>query len=571
VYSAPAATERISSDLVTYQPPFTGGVATIVQDKLAETISVIDFGAVGDGIADDSHAFTLAVSYAASLNNPKKACKIVFPPGKVYLGEFIVPNVAGNALENFWIDFSGATLKGKAGSSVVLLLNGGSNHQKVTGSVIDMTDMANLATTYGMSFKSTYGLQVSNVTCIDPPGGSNPYGVNIEGVNGVGGVYTSLFNTVKSNRWRLVGPDFVGLSYITTITMLNCDAQQYVLRYATSINIIGGAIQWFGGFVRSMIDMDNVRGLLIQGVDIESNVNAIYLASVSNVTNITSRDNDMVNFNGTLTNGVNPVQLELADYYSPFGDPALYRRRLTRDYKYEYNVPLNGFVIKSIAGNPNTLDLGTTDSAGVGAATRLRMSQGATPSNARSFHSLNDSGTINLVDDLDTSKIEFNSNGAVYLPSSASETTIDRTAQAPGYTRLNKFNGVSGDEFIPFSRNGVTIGSITQSGTTGVAYNNTSDYRLKENIHPMQNALGLIAQLNPVTYTWKSDGSAGQGFIAHELQAVVPDCVTGKKDAVDADGKPVYQGIDTSFLVATLTKAIQELKAEFDAYKASHP
>jgi len=50
-------------------------------------------------------------------------------------------------------------------------------------------------------------------------------------------------------------------------------------------------------------------------------------------------------------------------------------------------------------------------------------------------------------------------------------------------------------------------------------------------------------------------------FIAHELQAVVPECVTGQKDAVDADGNPVYQGIDTSFLVATLTAAIQEQQA----------
>ena len=84
----------------------------------------------------------------------------------------------------------------------------------------------------------------------------------------------------------------------------------------------------------------------------------------------------------------------------------------------------------------------------------------------------------------------------------------------------------------------------------------------------MQGALDVVQQLNPVTYTWKADNSPGQGFIAHELQAVVPDCVTGEKDAVDAEGNPVYQGIDTSFLVATLTKAIQELKAELDATKA---
>jgi hypothetical protein len=57
------------------------------------------------------------------------------------------------------------------------------------------------------------------------------------------------------------------------------------------------------------------------------------------------------------------------------------------------------------------------------------------------------------------------------------------------------------------------------------------------------------------------DGSAGQGFIAHELQEVVPDCVTGTKDAVDENGNIRPQGVDTSFLVATLTAAIQEQQA----------
>jgi hypothetical protein len=115
---------------------------------------------------------------------------------------------------------------------------------------------------------------------------------------------------------------------------------------------------------------------------------------------------------------------------------------------------------------------------------------------------------------------------------------------------------------------GATAGFISQTATPSVAYNTTSDYRLKENVQPMVGALGKIAQLNPVTYTWKSDGSGGQGFIAHELQAVVPDCVTGEKDAVDADGKPQHQGVDTSFLVATLVSAIQELTARIAALEA---
>jgi hypothetical protein len=108
-----------------------------------------------------------------------------------------------------------------------------------------------------------------------------------------------------------------------------------------------------------------------------------------------------------------------------------------------------------------------------------------------------------------------------------------------------------------------TVGTISVIGTT-TAYNTSSDYRLKENVAPMTGALATVAQLNPVTYNWKADGSSGQGFIAHELQAVVPDAVTGEKDAVDKDGKPIHQGVDTSFLVATLTAAIQELSAKVD-------
>ena len=81
----------------------------------------------------------------------------------------------------------------------------------------------------------------------------------------------------------------------------------------------------------------------------------------------------------------------------------------------------------------------------------------------------------------------------------------------------------------------------------------------------MTGALAKVARLKPVTYKWNADGSEGQGFIAHELKTVVPDCVSGEKDAVDAEGKPQYQGVDTSFLVATLTAALQEQQALIEA------
>jgi hypothetical protein len=122
------------------------------------------------------------------------------------------------------------------------------------------------------------------------------------------------------------------------------------------------------------------------------------------------------------------------------------------------------------------------------------------------------------------------------------------------------------DFAILFYRAGNIVGSV-QTSLSATSYVTSSDYRLKENIAPMTGALAKVAQLNPVTYDWKAGGSS-QGFIAHELQKVIPESVAGEKDAVNADGSIKPQGIDTSFLVATLTAAIQELKATVDAQAA---
>ena len=120
---------------------------------------------------------------------------------------------------------------------------------------------------------------------------------------------------------------------------------------------------------------------------------------------------------------------------------------------------------------------------------------------------------------------------------------------------------------IAFCNGNGDVGTISVSGSA-TTYATSSDYRLKNTISPMTGALAKVALLKPCTYKWNVDGSDGQGFIAHELQEVVEGCVTGEKDAVDAEGNPQYQGIDTSFLVATLTAAIQELKAIVDAQGA---
>jgi len=125
----------------------------------------------------------------------------------------------------------------------------------------------------------------------------------------------------------------------------------------------------------------------------------------------------------------------------------------------------------------------------------------------------------------------------------------------------------AGTAIIQFRTANTAKGGISWNNTN-TTYATTSDYRLKHDIQPMTGALAKVQQLKPVSYKWNADDSQSQGFIAHELQEVVPECVTGEKDAVDAEGKPVYQGIDTSFLVATLTAALQEAVAEINSLKA---
>jgi hypothetical protein len=155
-------------------------------------------------------------------------------------------------------------------------------------------------------------------------------------------------------------------------------------------------------------------------------------------------------------------------------------------------------------------------------------------------------------------------------PTSASSSYLWHTSASADFNfYMNRTNtGTAG--YILFGAGATVTGSITTNGTS-TSYITSSDYRLKNTIAPMTGALAKVALLKPCTYKWNVDGSDGEGFIAHELQEVCPDAVTGEKDAVNADGSIKPQGIDTSFLVATLTAAIQELKAEFDAYKASHP
>ena len=123
-------------------------------------------------------------------------------------------------------------------------------------------------------------------------------------------------------------------------------------------------------------------------------------------------------------------------------------------------------------------------------------------------------------------------------------------------------NATTGQTHIQFNNPNGVVGSITTNGTT-TAYNTGSDYRLKSNIVPMTDGLEVINKLDPVYFTFNNDPSeVCSGFIAHVLQEVIPNAVSGEKDAMNNDGSIKPQGVDSSFIVSFLVSAVQELSAK---------
>jgi len=109
------------------------------------------------------------------------------------------------------------------------------------------------------------------------------------------------------------------------------------------------------------------------------------------------------------------------------------------------------------------------------------------------------------------------------------------------------------------------VGNITTSNTA-TTYNTSSDYRLKENVANLTGATARLNQLAPKRFNFiVDDTTTVDGFLAHEVQDIVPEAITGTKDEVDADGNPVYQGIDQSKLVPLLVATIKELEARITA------
>ena len=121
---------------------------------------------------------------------------------------------------------------------------------------------------------------------------------------------------------------------------------------------------------------------------------------------------------------------------------------------------------------------------------------------------------------------------------------------------------------IAFQDNGATRRGYISNSNASTSYVTTSDYRLKEVLEPLPNGLDRLKELNPVKFKWTDSGTIQEGFIAHEVDEIFTDAVSGEKDALDEDGKFDLQAMDYGRITPLLVKAIQEQQTIIEDLKA---
>ena len=237
-----------------------------------------------------------------------------------------------------------------------------------------------------------------------------------------------------------------------------------------------------------------------------------------------------------------------------------------------------GISLETKVGGP--LNLATTGGAGninliTNSVTRGYV--GDTGLNFANIQSSTSSMSINTDATTGDTIIGNVSNQSVSFPNTTGNIITFRTSGYPTLQVASSTCNVShiigtGGDFLTFYYNGSAIGAIIQTAplqsSIFIAY--TSDYRLKENIKPIDDCLIILDKLKPCHFEWKADGTKTKqiGFIAHEFAEVFPNYVSGEKDAVDSDGKIIGQKMGDSVCIPLLVSCVQKQQDEITNLKA---
>lgn len=163
-----------------------------------------------------------------------------------------------------------------------------------------------------------------------------------------------------------------------------------------------------------------------------------------------------------------------------------------------------------------------------------------------------------------TTVAEFTANGVFQLGNFGGPGLTSAPQLVGGSSGALILNTTTGQNFL-FTTAGSTVANINSSTGT---YTATSDSRLKENVTDLQLGLADVLKLRPVSFDWIASKLPGQGFLAQDVQAIIPLAVSNVGDESDDQDK---LGIADALLTPVVIKAFQQFYAEFTAYKMAHP
>jgi hypothetical protein len=510
-----------TSDLVTYTPAGVNAVTTTVQAKLRQTVSVKDFGAVGDNSTDD----TVAIQNALDSGNI-----IYFPTGEYLVSDSLKFN-SNQAIYGDGYTKSIITTNTAVTTALIVA--------KTTGirANIDDIGIINLGGTAAISVADATKGILGNSNRVRFIGNPCVIGTG-NGINPVMS-FTNCDFTPFTTSYECI--QLIGANNYNNFTVANCIFHcNNSSAFAIDINCTSGLSTAFtnGAYIQNNLFEEASGGAIKLGSPQIANIFA------NDFDDIFSQTNPLIYIYTSAGSSYAPTQVNISNNNANIGYGS---------------ISLTTAVNSIVSGNR----FGSVDFTNSSNITVFN--------NNFSCQYTNYNNTINF----------FGSNTSLNVPILALGTTVNQVSNFTSSfcigADLNATNGLMlamntasvTKPFVYFQNNiGNQIGSISTTGTA-VAYNTSSDRRLKSDIESITTAQSgpIIDALKPRTFIWKSNNTADVGFIADEIQEVIPNAVSGIADAVDEDGKPIYQMLDAAQpeMMAYLVAELQSIRARLKA------
>ena len=231
----------------------------------------------------------------------------------------------------------------------------------------------------------------------------------------------------------------------------------------------------------------------------------------------------------------------------------------------------NGQLQLNNAGGNNGASLWFSGSSVASGLKNWIINQGDFASGQLTFAQANSAGGV--IGSSSTALAAFKPTGQFIVGNDTPILTSFQTINFSGSTynglAVNDSASANGVGFIFFTIGGSAIGNVSRvSATSAVAYNTTSDYRIKDLFGSFTSARDMLSSLIVHDGQFKGGTNRQPLLIAHEVQEVTPWAVTGKKDAVNEDGSPDYQQLATGTHEALLIAGWQNHEARLAALEA---